>query len=134
MQVVALFGEAEKGEYRKAYYLYNIEQLSDHLGNPPPSSLGLFYAIQALLYKCKLIFLKVEEEGFSYSDYYDGLRLLETESLTIPTVSAICLPGVGDARIIDAIVPFCWEHRSIMLTTEADLYDYLTCSSQDNGS
>ncbi len=67
----------------------------------------------------------MEEEGFSYQDYFSGLRILENESL-IDDISAIFLPGVGDSEIIDAVIPLCRHHQSIYMTSEADLYDYLT--------
>jgi len=51
--------------------------------------------------------------------------MLEKKQL-ITDISAICLPGVGDVEIIDAAVPLCKNHHSIIVTTEPDLYDYLT--------
>lgn len=122
---VALFGEAEKGEYRTAYFCQSLEQLVDYLGHPPPESKGLYYAVQALLYHRNLIFFRVREEGFSEQDYFCGAHLLKKQSL-IPDIAAICIPGVGNGEIIEAIVPLCAVYHSILITTEADLYDYLT--------
>ncbi|MBA3815356.1 MAG: hypothetical protein H0X29_02335 [Parachlamydiaceae bacterium] len=121
---MALFGEAEKGDYRTAYFCHSLDQLLDALGNPPPQSRGLHYAVQALLYHRELIFFRVREEGFSYQDYLLGLNNLKNAALT--RISAICLPGVGDSEIIDAISPICAIHHSILITNEADFYDYLT--------
>jgi hypothetical protein len=128
-QTIALFGEAEKGEFQTAYYCQSLPQLVDYLGNPPIHSHGLFYAVQALLYHRDLLFFRVKEEGFSQQDYLIGLRLLETQQI-IPHISAICLPGVGDIKIIRAMVPFCKSHHSFIITTEPDLYDYLTERNQ----
>lgn len=72
---MALFGEAEKGEYRLPYVCTSLEQLVDNLGNPPAQSKGLFYAIQALLYRRQLIFFRVQEEGFNLPDYLGGVSL-----------------------------------------------------------
>lgn len=123
--ILALFGEAEKGEYLRAYFCHTLPQLIECFGNPPPHSHGLPYAIQALLYHRDLIFLRVREEGFSYHDYLAGIRLLESQKM-IPHITALCLPGVGDAEIIQAVTPFCVEHHAILITSESDLYDYLT--------
>lgn len=122
---IALFGEAERGDYQTAYFCQNLPQLVDSLGNPPPLSLGLYYAVQVLLFHRNLLFFRVREEGFSQQDYLVGLGLLEKQNL-IAHVDAICLPGVGCSSIIQAMTPFCKTHHSILLTTEPDLYDYLT--------
>jgi len=122
---VALFGEAEKGKLHTAYYCESLPQLVDFLGQPPPQSRGLHFAVQALLFERKLIFFRVEEEGFSYQDYFQGLRLLGSSHF-LDKIAAICLPGVGDTEIIDAAVPLCQMHHSVLITTEPDLYDYLT--------
>lgn len=123
--LIALFGEAEKGQYSTAYLLHTLPELVEFLGHPPPDTLGLFCAVQALLYKRDLLFFRVQEEGFSYNDYIEGLHLMEKEPKVLP-ITAVCLPGVGDAKIIDAMTDFCSVHHSVMITREADLFDYLT--------
>jgi hypothetical protein len=122
---VALFGEAEKGDFQRGYYCKSLLQLEEHLGNPPPESRGLDFAVQALLYQHHIIFFRVKEEGFSQQDYFSGLKLLERQT-SIPNVAAIGIPGVGDEEIIQALTPLCLLYHSILLTTEADLFDYLT--------
>lgn len=121
---VALFGEAEKGDYRTAYFCHTLAQLLENLGHPPPFTQGMFYAVQALLYHRDLIFFRVREEGFSHQDYLTGLHLLERDQ-SPTTISAICLPGVGDTEIIEAVAPVCATHHSVLITNEADFYDYL---------
>ena len=128
---IAMFGESEKGEYRTAYFCQNLTDLADYLGHPPDDSRGLYFAVQALMYRHRLIFFRVQEEGYSLQDYILGLRLLENQTL-IPDLSAVCLPGVGDAEIIDASTSLCLSHKSILITTEADLYDYLTHGQPDS--
>lgn len=128
ISTVALFGEAEKGEYRTAYFCQGLPQLVEYLGNPPPHTRGLFYAVQVLLYHYNLLFFRVQEEGFSYYDYMKGVELLETQKI-ISDVTALYLPGVGDAQIIHAVVPYCLVHHTIMITNEADFYDYLTSAA-----
>jgi hypothetical protein len=120
---VAFFGAAEKGQFRQACQCDTLEQLLDTFGHPPADTLGLHFAIQALMYKRRLLFIRVEEEGFSAGDYYQGVRLLSgTKSVQL---TAIGLPGVGDPDIIEACQPLCTSHRSLLLLTQADLYDYL---------
>jgi hypothetical protein len=122
---VALFGEAERGVFAKAYLFKQLPQLMEHLGHPPPDSKGLAYAIQVLMYQRTLLFFRVEEEGFSYHDYFEGLKLLEREWREMD-IAAICLPGVGNTEIIEVAAPICERNHGIMITTEPDLYDYLT--------
>ena len=127
---IALFGEAEKGEFRTAYFCQNLEELDEYFGNPPPQSKGLYYAVQALLFKRNLIFFRVMEEGFSIQDYLSGARLLEQQRL-IPHLDAICTPGVGDPAVLNALQPICQHYHSILISSEADFYDYLTSTSSN---
>lgn len=123
---IALFGEAEKGDFGTAYYLQSLPQAVDCLGNPPPSSKGLLYAVQSLLYHKDLLFFRVKEEGYSFQDYYFGLHFLKAD----PNIhlSAICMPGVGDKEVIDQVIYICNLYKIILITNEPDLYDYLTSS------
>ena len=120
--VVALFGESEKGQFKKPYVLTELPQLVDLLGNPPPESEGLFFAIQALLYKREVIYFRVLEEGFSRIDYLYGFGALRE----VKKLHAICLPGVGDGEIITASHSICEIHKSHLISSQKDLYDYLT--------
>ncbi|HSX27137.1 MAG TPA: hypothetical protein VLE89_09060 [Chlamydiales bacterium] len=122
---VALFGEAEKGSFKAPHILRELPQLIDRLGNPPPESHGLFFAVQALLFEREIIFFRVAEEGFSKLDYFEGLRYLGNREKT-KRLSALCIPGVGDNEIIDASQNICQLHKSLLITTQKDLYDYLT--------
>jgi len=122
---VALFGEAEKGDFGTAYFFQSLPQVVDSLGNPPAESKGLIYAVQTLLYKRELLYFRVKEEGFSYQDYFYGLRLLEKQEGSL-NLSAICLPGVGDREIIKVVTQICDLYKIVMITTEPDLYDFLT--------
>lgn len=126
MPIIALFGEAQKGEYRKGYLCKSLEDLSKNFGEPPSvEAQGLIFAIQAILFRREVIFFRVHEEGFSTNDYLKGLSLLETKE-GVPSVSAICLPGVGNGDIIEATTPVCQTHRSFLIVSERDFYDYLT--------
>ena len=122
---VALFGEAQRGEFRGAYYCKTLDELSDYLGEPPSQdSRGLHYAIQAILYQRGVLFFRVHEEGFSMQDYVRGLQFLESEK--IPSLSAICLPGVGNQEIIERTAPVVEAHSSFLILSDKDLYDFLT--------
>jgi hypothetical protein len=124
---IFLFGEAEKGDFCTPLLCRSLPQLAQTFGNPPEESLGLLYAIQALMFERELIYFRVKEEGFSVSDYMRGIRLLENRE-AFHDLTAICMPGVGDAEIIDATSSICSLYRSLLITTEKDLYDYLTHS------
>jgi len=124
-RTIALFGEAEQGEYKTAYFCRSLEDLAEQFGQPPEDSIGIHYAVQALLFDYQLIFFRVAEEGYAYEDYLQGMQLLGNQAL-IPQLSAIALPGVGEPAIIDASEPLCELYNSIIITTESDLYDYLT--------
>lgn len=124
-QIVALFGEAEKGAYKKPHIFQKLPQLVDTLGNPPGESEGLFFAIQAILYNREIIFFRVAEEGYSPLDYFNGLRFLENRE-NVQQVDALCLPGVGDPDILKASEGVCHIHKSFLITNQKDLYDFLT--------
>ena len=122
---IVLFGEAERGEFSTAYFCQNLEQLDEYFGNPPSHSQGLYYAVQALLFKRHLIFFRVLEEGFSTQDYLIGARLLKQQQL-ITRLDAICTPGLADPTVLNALQPICQQYHSILISNEADFYDYLT--------
>ena len=124
--IIVLFGEAEKGQFQKPYHVNSLGELVDSLGQPPAESQGLFFAVQSLLYQRKLIYFRVAEEGFGFSDYYQGFQYLAKEKESIKNIHALCLPGVGDAKILDASEPLRETHRSLLITNQKDLYDYLT--------
>lgn len=125
VHLVFLFGEAERGSFCTPIQCHGLEDLSEKFGNPPDESLGLFYAIQALLYQRQLIYFRVKEEGFSTSDYKRGLNMLRKKEIS-QNPTAICMPGVGDAALIDETSEICYLFHSILITTEKDFYDYLT--------
>ena len=127
-RTIFLFGEAEKGEFCTPLLCKSLPQLAETFGNPPEESLGISYAVQALMYERELIFFRVKEEGFSIPDYMRGIHLLKNKEV-FTQLSAICMPGVGDAEIIDATNPICSLYHSLLITTEKDLYDYLTHAS-----
>lgn len=126
-QTVVLFGEAEKGAYKVPHLLRQLPQLVDLLGNPPAESQGLFFAVQAILYNRELLFFRVAEEGFSHHDYHFGFKYLEDRQ-KVKKIHALCLPGVGDPQILSASENICQMHKSLLITSQKDLYDFLTAS------
>ena len=74
---MALFGETEKGQFKKPYCCCSLEQLIDYFGHPPLDTHGIELAVQALLFKYELIFFRVEQEGYSIDDYLFGIKYLE---------------------------------------------------------
>lgn len=123
---IVFFGEAERGEFCRGYCCHSLGELLDNLGQPPPLSRGLYYAIQALLYHRELLFFRVQEEGYSYQDYFRGLRWLGQGGISSSAVAALCAPGVGDETILAVMHPICLHFHCLLLTNESDLYDYLT--------
>ena len=111
-QLVALFGESEKGDFGHPYLCESLPQLVDYLGQPPAMSQGLHFAVQALMYHQALLFFRVREEGFSTQDYYYGLRLLKDQE-KVPDLGALCMPGVGDVEIIQASSIVCVLHHTL---------------------
>lgn len=124
-QTIVLFGESEKGAFKTPHILRKLPQLLDLLGNPPEESEGLFFAVQAILYNRDLIYFRVSEEGYSRPDYFTGLKYLEDRE-KVKKVHALCLPGVGDPQILAASETVCHLHKSLLITNQKDLYDYLT--------
>ncbi len=123
---VALFGEAQKGEFQTAYHCRDLEDLAMHLGEPPTAeSKGLNFAIQTVLYNHSVVFFRVKEEGFSKDDYLFGLEFLKKRE-KFPEITALSLPGVGDPEIIAVTEPICSLYDSFLILTETDLYDFLT--------
>lgn len=122
---VALFGEAEKGDFCTAHFCNSLDHLAEELGNPPSNTQGLFYATQLLMFRYNLIFFRVKEEGFSLQDYFQGFRFLENRQL-VSDLLAICLPGVGNSEVIEAGCEICHLHKGLLLTSEPDFYDYVT--------
>ena len=123
-KTVFLFGEAERGDFCLPCWLQTMPQLEEKYGNPPPDTQGILYAVQALMYDREIIYFRVQEEGFSLTDYRQGIDLIAARQ-SIPALAAICMPGVGDASIIEASAHLCLMQGSILIVSEKDLYDYL---------
>ena len=124
---IFLFGESEKGKYCTPMRFNTLPDLSQELGNPPDDSTGIDYAVQLLLFDRELIYYRVKEEGFAKEDYQRGVKLLYNHGAKLK-LSAICIPGVGDPEIIEALAPISKKLRSILIMTERDFFDYLTGS------
>ena len=119
--IAAIFGEAEKGRFSTPYFFNSLPPLLEKIGNPPPFSQGLYFAIQTILLNHAAFFFRVKEEGFAPFDYQKGFKFLQEEK-----VDAICIPGVGDDEIIKTAKKICDIQKSVLIITEKDLYDYLT--------
>mgnify|MGYP000376107053 CR=1 FL=1 len=119
---IAWFGEAEKGVYHTPTIINTLDQLNYFFGEPPKDSKGLILAVQTLLYNYSLIFLRVQEEGYSITDYYEGFKAIASRE----DIGAIGIPGMGDKAVIEVILPQFTFNKQIVIVTEQDLYDYLT--------
>ncbi len=125
--LIAWFGEAQKGHFHIPYSIDSLDELVEHLGEPPHHSKGLFYAVQSLLYNRSLLFFRVREEGFSVGDYLVGFNWL-LNNPELEHVRAIGVPGVGDYEVIQALQPLVTIHKRIVIVSEKDLWDYLSRS------
>lgn len=124
MHRVFVFGAAERGCFGTPHFFTSLGVMAQTLGNPPEESLGIAYGVQTLLFQRELFYFRVEEEGFSRTDYLRGITLLQKEGKEMQ-LSAIGLPGVGDQEIISAIAPLCLKMNTLLIFSEKDLYDYL---------
>ena len=122
---IVLFGESQKGSYKRPYFLYNLPELTDKLGHLTEETSGLKLAVQMLMNNKNIIYFRVEEEGFSSVDYQMGYKELAKKE-KIGNLEAICLPGVGKAEILDGAQVLCYLYKCIIISTEKDFYDYLT--------
>lgn len=122
---IILFGEAERGDYCLPYHCSTLTELIDLLGQAPPHSHGIHYAVQALLYRRELLYFRVQEEGYSYQDYLRAVKMIATQSKDWGPFSAVCAPGVAEDFLLRAIDSLCRAHRCLLITNEADLFDYL---------
>lgn len=124
---VLVFGEAEKGEFCLPLRLKGLEDLLERLGTPPAGTLGIDYAIQTLLCQWELVYYRVHEEGYSTPDYQKGLQLLANQGANMH-LTAVCMPGVGDQSLLGSLTPICLAMSSLLIVSERDFYDYLTCA------
>ena len=128
MSYILLFGESAKGLPQTAYVCHTLEELIDYVGEPTnPYSLGVPLAIQSILMQKSVVFFRVLEEGYSYQDYEKGLFFLKQKAF--PNLTAIGVPGLGNKKLIDAFTQVCPLYQCVLLTRQADLYDYLTDDS-----
>jgi len=121
---IALFGSSEKGAFRSIIEIHTIDQLVEALGNPPEDSIAIALAVQTLMFRKKIFFIRVEDEGFSKEDYLFGLNLIKIQSPE--NLLGICMPGVADEEVLHEAINLCKNYQSLFLTSEKDLYDYLT--------
>lgn len=123
--IIALFGEAEKGRFDVAHFCHSLTDLYDQLGEGTTSLAGISLAAQALMYQYDVLFFRIKEEGFHIDSYFFGLHFLNTQT-HLKQLAAIILPGVGDQYIIEASRLLCQKHHSLLLFLDQDLYDLLT--------
>ena len=127
---LALFAEAIKGKLHQPQSVSSLPELLDITGLPKEEKAGLTLAIQALLYKTEVLLFRVEEEGFSLNDYFQGLKYLENmKPKKKIAFQALGIPGIGSLEIIEEAKKVCQKHKSILIINEKDLYDCLTAYS-----
>ncbi len=122
-RVICIFGEAGKGIFETFLPCHSLIELYEFLGNPPNESLGIAYAVQSILFNHSVLFYRVDEEGSGVEKYRIGLEILEKKG---ESPAAICMPGVGDATLIERVSEFCLKRGSLLVMNEKDFYDYVT--------
>lgn len=117
-----IFGQAEEGPCSRLILCRNMEELLDRFGQAPEDSRGISCAVQALLSSCNgCYFCRVEQEGISLEDYYQGLYELKKIAKEEP-VCALFLPGVSDRLLIDHVMEAFWG--SLLCMEESDFFDW----------
>lgn len=124
---IFLFGEAQKGSFCTPLRFKTLPDLAEELGNPPTDSNGIDFAVQLILFDRELIYYRVKEEGFAKDDYERGVKLLYNQGEKL-RLSAICIPGVGDPQIVEALACVSQKLQLILIMTERDFFDYVTGS------
>ena len=126
--LMALFGEAERGELKQFHYCESIASLFDRFGEPNREAEGLFFAIQALTYGYPILYYRVQEEGVNEKEYLFGLQLLQEYSSFCNHIGALFLPKVGSQSIINEALQLCQKHHGLLIIRSGDFYDYMTAA------
>lgn len=127
--LVTLAGEAEHGEICRGYLCSSLIELWDIFGEPPNESEGLIFAVQSLLLGKKVLYYRIDEEGFSKEEYDICLKNLDTVIPNNTSLGALFLPKVGSIELIQMSLHVCLRHTGILIMTEKELFDYLTATS-----
>lgn len=101
----------------------DLEELSLVLGEPIEGRSGVKDGIQALLYQYQLMFFRVQQEGLSVEDYYQGFAWIQKSRMPI---TAMKLPGVGSRGLLASANTICLQKGSILVIDEIDFYDFAT--------
>ena len=115
---LAIFGQTEKGSLGSVYAIDNLTELFNKLGCATIDSKAIFYAIEAIYYDRKVLFVPVKEEGSNLEEYREGIKKLKQHS-----VDAIFVPGVGNASLLSFATSTL---KAVVFMTGEDTYDYLT--------
>lgn len=123
--LIALFGEAEKGSFQNGTLCSTLLELEAVYGQPPAHAKGLLFAVQSLLFHYKLLFFRVEEEGFHTEGYLRGFKRLLESNLS-QKLLGIGIPGTSDEIVLSAVEPLLIRHSPVLILTESDLYDLIS--------
>lgn len=122
-QGVVIFGEAQVGPYMRFSSCKDLAELMECFGEPPDNTMGLHYAVKALLSEKPCIFFRVTEEGYSVEEYYCGLQNLD--KIPDHTFSAIFIPGMSNQEFVNAALRYCHLHQHLLFMNPADFYDWM---------
>ncbi len=122
---LTLIGEAAKGDFCTGVLCSSLWKLWDTFGEPPMDTEALFYAIQSLSFGKPVVFFRVEEEGFSLSEYELCLNSLDKAIPNNSPLGALFLPKVGTGEIIEHSLEICIVHAGILIMNDKDFFDYL---------
>lgn len=129
MPGVIVFGEASHGKWGQIYHCSNLDDLYSTCGEPTEGSLGLYWAIQALLKGKECLFWRVHEEALAFEDYHLGLSRLEnldqSSSLNMHQWQGLFLPNMSEPGVIDHALMYCHQSQKLLLMDPLDFQDWL---------
>lgn len=116
-EVIALFGQSQRGPRNALIFLPSLSEVYDSLGHGEEA---IQWAIALALLGRKLLFFRVTEEGLNKEEYLAGLNLLSVYGRNL---GALVLPGLSDLDIIGSARDVCKKQGGFLITQEKDFYD-----------
>lgn len=123
MPGVIVFGEASRGVWGQMSSCSELLDLYQIYGEPTEGSLGLYWAIQALLKGKECLYWRVRQESLSLEDYHLGLNQLS--SLSLETWEGLFLPNMSESSVIEHAAAYCRQKQKLLLMDPLDLQDWL---------
>jgi hypothetical protein len=123
MSGVVVFGEASRGLWGELCSCHQLIELYQAYGEPTQGSLGLYWAIQALLKGKSCLFWRVRQESLALEDYHLGLCKLH--GLDLDTWEGLFLPNMSEPAVLEQASFYCKQKQKVLLMDPLDLQDWL---------